>query len=144
MTGHLKAASNSPMTVGGIDAEDERTKRSGKRSIVSLCRPARVRIAWCMVGTAVYQVGLPSSISVKNLSVLKPGVQKTEPPRESGAERPAMSPWIWNKGITLSARSLAESSSVVAMLPAEVQMLAWASGTIFGREGVPDGCRMSA
>jgi len=97
-----------------------------------------------MVGTAVYQVGLASSISAKNLSALNPGVQKTEPPRESGAERPAISPWMWNKGITLSARSLAESSSVVAMLRAEAQMLAWASGTIFGREVVPEVCRMRA
>ncbi len=47
-----------------------------------------------MVGTAVYQVGLASSISAKNLSALNPGVQNTEPPRDSGAERPAISPWI--------------------------------------------------
>ena len=97
-----------------------------------------------MVGTAVYQVGLASSISAKNFSALKPGVQNTAPPRESGAERPAISPWIWNKGITLSALSFSESSSEVAMLPAEVQMLAWRSGTIFGREVVPEVCRMSA
>ena len=30
------------------------------------------------------------------------------------------------------------------MLRAEVQMLAWVSGTIFGREVVPEVCRMSA
>ena len=30
------------------------------------------------------------------------------------------------------------------MLRAEVQMLAWRSGTIFGREVVPEVCRMSA
>ena len=51
---------------------------------------------------------------------------------------------MWNKGITLRARSLAESSSEAAMLRAEVQMLACVSGTIFGREVVPDVCRMSA
>src|ERR1700744_3798504 len=97
-----------------------------------------------MVGTAVYQVGLASSISAKNLSVLKPPVQNTAPPRESGADRPAISPWIWNNGITLSARSWAESSSEAAMLRAEVQMLAWRSGTIFGREVVPEVCKMRA
>src|SRR3984885_3087680 len=97
-----------------------------------------------MVGTAVYQVGLASSISAKNLSALKPGVQNTAPPRESGAQRPAINPWIWNRGITLSALSLSKSSSEVAMLPAEVQILAWRSGTIFGREVVPDVCRMRA
>ena len=45
-----------------------------------------------MVGTAVYQVGLASSISAKNFSALNPGVQNTLPPRDSGAERPAISP----------------------------------------------------
>ena len=40
-----------------------------------------------MVGTAVYQVGLASSISAKNLSALNPGVQNTAPPRESGAAK---------------------------------------------------------
>src|ERR1700722_179223 len=97
-----------------------------------------------MVGTAVYQVGLASSISAKNFSALKPGVQNTAPPRESGAQRPAINPWIWNKGMTLSALSLSESSSEVAMLPAEVQMLACRSGTIFGREVVPEVCKIRA
>ena len=46
--------------------------------------------------------------------------------------------------MTLSARSLAESSSEAAMLRAEFQMLACDSGTIFGREVVPDVCRMRA
>ena len=45
-----------------------------------------------MVGTAVYQVGFASSISAKNLSALKPPVQNTAPPCESGADRPAISP----------------------------------------------------
>src|SRR3984885_16221294 len=97
-----------------------------------------------MVGTAVYQVGLASSISAKNLSALKPGGQNTEPPRESGAQRPAIRPWIWNRGMTLSALSFSESSSEAAMLRAEVQMLPCVSGTIFGLEVVPDVCRMSA
>jgi len=47
-----------------------------------------------MVGTAVYQVGFDSSIQAKNFKALKPGVQKTRPPRESGARRPAINPWI--------------------------------------------------
>ena len=45
MTGALNAASSSPITVGGSDADDERTKRSGWRAMISLLRPARVRIA---------------------------------------------------------------------------------------------------
>jgi hypothetical protein len=45
MTGHLKTASSSPMTVGGSDEDDERTKRSRLRAMTSLWRPARVRTA---------------------------------------------------------------------------------------------------
>ncbi len=51
-----------------------------------------------MVGTAVYQVGFDSSIA-KNFSALNPGVQNTEPPRDSGASSPAISPWMWNSGM---------------------------------------------
>jgi len=65
------------MTCGGIDDDDERRKRSGWRAITSRFLEARVRMAWCMVGTAVYQVGLASSIQAKNFSALKPGVQNT-------------------------------------------------------------------
>src|SRR5271166_2721875 len=52
-----------------------------------------------MVGTAVYQVGFDSSIAAKNFSALNPGVQNTEPPRDSGASSPAISPWMWNSGM---------------------------------------------
>ena len=80
------------MTCGGIDDDDERMKRSGCRAIVSALPLARETIAWCIVGTAVYQVGLASSIHVKNFSALKPGVQNTAEPADSGASTPAMSP----------------------------------------------------
>ena len=63
------------MTCGGIDDDDERMKRSGLLRIASALPLARLTIAWCMVGTAVYQVGLASSIHAKNFSALKPGVQ---------------------------------------------------------------------
>ncbi len=33
-------------------------KRSGWRAITSALRAARATIAWCIVGTAVYQVGV--------------------------------------------------------------------------------------
>ena len=45
-----------------------------------------------MVGTAVYQVGLASSIWPKNFSALKPGVQNTEPPRRQRGEQPRDQP----------------------------------------------------
>ena len=63
------------MTCGGIDELDERRKRSGLAAITSLFCAARARIVWCMVGTAVYQVGRHSAIHAKNFSALKPGVQ---------------------------------------------------------------------
>ena len=47
-----------------------------------------------MVGTAVYQVGLASSIQAKKRSALKPGVQNTRPPADSGASTPAIRPWM--------------------------------------------------
>ena len=63
------------MTCGGSEAEEERMKRSLVRARISGLRSARGRIAWCMVGTAVYQVGLASSSQWKKRSALKPGVQ---------------------------------------------------------------------
>ena len=46
-------------TCGGSDDDDERMKRSWLRAmIVAGCAAARARIAWCIVGTAVYQLGL--------------------------------------------------------------------------------------
>ncbi len=97
-----------------------------------------------MVGTAVYQVGLQSSIQPKNFSALKPGVQKIWPPRDSGARMPAINPWMWKSGMMLRPRSLSVNSRLVAIFPAEAQTLRWLSGTIFGREVVPDVCKMSA
>ena len=40
--------------------------RSGWRAMTSAFLPARPRMAWCIVGTAVYQVGRASSIQAKN------------------------------------------------------------------------------
>ena len=98
-----------------------------------------------MVGTAVYQVGFASSIAAKNFSALNPGVQNTEPPRDSGASRPAISPWMWNSGMMLRPRSAAvKCERCVAMLSADFATLACVSGTIFGREVVPEVCRISA
>ncbi len=97
-----------------------------------------------MVGTPVYQVGSASSIQWKNFSALKPGVQKTEPPRDKGASSPAMRPWMWKSGVMFKPRSLCENSSVRAMFCAEIATLRCESGTILGREVVPEVCRISA
>jgi hypothetical protein len=50
-------------------------KRSGLRLIASTLPLARPTIAWCIVGTAAYQVGLASSIQANNFNASKPGVQ---------------------------------------------------------------------
>jgi hypothetical protein len=80
------------MTWGGSEAEEDLRKRRGFRAIVSRFLSARARIAWCIVGTAVYQVGRVSSIHEKNLRALNPGVQQTDAPAESDARTAAMRP----------------------------------------------------
>ena len=55
------------ITCGGIDDEDERTNRSGLAAITSWCARRGPGCAWCIVGTAVYQVGRASLIQAKNL-----------------------------------------------------------------------------
>jgi hypothetical protein len=59
MSGAPNTSSSSRMTCGGIELEDERMKRSGWRRMMSAFFGARPTMAWCMVGTAVYQVGGP-------------------------------------------------------------------------------------
>src|ERR1700741_802146 len=101
ITGPPKTCSISVITCGGNDAEDERTKR--RRPIVEPAgrRAAMPRIAWCMVGTAVYQDGVASSYQPKNLKALKPGVQTTEPPADRVDKTAAINPWIWKSGMML-------------------------------------------
>ena len=55
------------MTRGGKADEEERINRNLDREITSRFWAVRARIAWCMVGTAVYHVGGNSSIHSKNL-----------------------------------------------------------------------------
>src|SRR5215471_16502648 len=95
-SGAPNVVSSSVMTCGGMEADDERMKRSGLALMTSTFLGARSKIAWCMVGTAVYQVGWTSLIQEKNLSALKPVEQHTWHPAESGASVAAMRPWMWN------------------------------------------------
>jgi hypothetical protein len=53
------------------------------RAMISALRAARARIAWCMVGTAVYQVGRASSSQPKKRSASKPGAHQTDAPAAS-------------------------------------------------------------
>ena len=97
-----------------------------------------------MVGTAVSQVGAVSSSQAKTRSALKPGVQITQAPAWSEAITPAISPWMWKSGMMLRQRSPGSSESQSAMLPADAQRLAPESGTIFGRDVVPEVCSTRA
>ena len=49
-----------------------------------------------------------------------------------------MIPWMWKSGMTVKERSAAVSCNDAAMLRAERARLRWRSGTIFGRDVVPD------
>ena len=132
------------MTCGGSEDDEERMNRSGWRAMISLLCAGAGQDRLMHGRHRRVPGGLASSIPAKNLSALKPGVQNTLPPRDSGAARPAIRPWMWKSGMTLRPRSRSESSSVAAMLRADVQTLRCVSGTIFGREVVPEVCRISA
>ena len=91
-----------------------------------------------MVGTAVSQVGAISSSQAKTRSALKPGVQITVLPAWSEAITPAISPWMWKSGMMLRQRSPGASDIHSAMLRADAQRFAPVSGTILGRDVVPE------
>ena len=144
MTGTPKVAPSACITCGGSEAEDERISRSRARATASALRGARARIAWCMVGTAVYQVGSAASSQPKKRSASKPGLHQTEPPAARLDATAATRPWMWKSGITFRQRSSGVSASAAPMCRAEAAMFACVSGTIFGREVVPEVCRISA
>ena len=62
--------------------------------MISALRPASPSIVWCMVGTAVYQVGFTSSNWAKKRKALKPGVQYTAPPAAMEESVAAIRPWM--------------------------------------------------
>src|SRR5260221_8387122 len=123
MTGAPNVSSSACSTCGGSEAEDERMNRSLALRTISPLRAARARIAWCIVGTAVYQLGSTSCSQPKNFSALKPGVQDTQPPADNGANMPAISPWMWNSGMMLKPRSCAVKAVERATFDAEAQTL---------------------
>ena len=57
MTGVSNASSSAAMIRSGKAADEDRMNRMERRAMVSRLAGARLRIAWCIVGTAVYQVG---------------------------------------------------------------------------------------
>src|ERR1051325_6965848 len=111
ITGTPKTRSSSAITVGGRAEDDERMKRSRWPSRAPAFFAARSRIAWCIVGTPVYQVGRTAANQEKNLSALNPGEQQTWPPADSGAsgaeddERMKRSRWPSRAPAFFAARS---------------------------------------
>ncbi len=143
-TGTPNASSSAAMSCGGRDEEQDRTNRSQSRRSGRPSLSARARMAWCIVGTAVYHVGRNSSSQSQNRAASKPGVQTTLPPAPSELSTAATRPWMWKSGMTLRHRSAGPSASERRTLPAEAQRLACVSGTIFGRDVVPDVCSTRA
>ena len=119
-------------------------RRRRVRPSSSPCRAARVRIAWCMVGTAVYQVGRTSSSQWKKRSALNPGEQCTCAPAASEESTAAIRPWMWKSGMMFRQTSSGVSCSAPMMFRAEAVTLRWSSGTIFGREVDPEVCSTRA
>ena len=60
------------------------------RLLAGLSR-TRIRIAWCIVGTAVYQLGRTAPTQSANLNALNPGVQHTPGPRAATTTAPPRS-----------------------------------------------------
>ena len=77
---------------GGKEEDDERIKRNDILVIISSFRKALDRIAWCIVGTAVYQLGAASSNQLNTLKALKEGQQNTEPPAATEDNTAAINP----------------------------------------------------
>jgi len=95
-----------------------------------------------MVGTAVYQVGRASFIQPENFSASNPGAHQIDASAASDAVTAAICPWIWNSGITFRQQSAGASGT--PMFCAEAAWFDCSSGTIFGRDVVPDVCRFRA
>ena len=91
-----------------------------------------------IVGTAVYQVGRKSVSQPKKAAGSNPWVQTTLDPAANAASSPENRPCAWNRGRTFSNRSCDPSANVAPTLWADRQTLACVSGTIFGRDVLPE------
>src|ERR1019366_260577 len=100
--------------------------------------PARVRIAWCMAETAVYQVACEESSQEKNAVALNPGARHAVAPADREARSPATSPCTWNSGMIERQVSAGESWRLRATPRAERVRFRWVSGTSLGRAVVPE------
>src|SRR5262245_59870479 len=106
------------MRPGCSAAEQERTNRREVARNAYGSRALRARIAWCIVGTAVYQVGDVSRSQRANFSASNPGVHTTLAPAERLASSAPTRPCTWNKGMMLRHRSDATSPRLLAIVRA--------------------------
>src|SRR5208337_2155008 len=91
-----------------------------------------------------YHVGRTSLNQAKNRKALKPGEQDTAPPAARLLKVAAISPWMWNSGMMLRQTSSGVSARIAPTLQADAVTLMCRSGTIFGRDVVPEVCSTSA
>src|SRR5262249_54911997 len=94
ITGTPNNCSRPWATFGGSAAELDRTNSRADSATSERSACPRARIAWCIVGTAVYHVGLINPNQSKNSVATNPGAQATFPPAVSEASSAATSPWI--------------------------------------------------
>ena len=138
ITGAAKVASNAAATDGGNDAEDDRTNRRGARAMIAAWTGALSRIARCMVGTAVYQVGRQVSNHPKNSGARNPGVQTIYVPAVNEASAAATSPWMWNSGRASTRRSSGTHRQARWRASALARRLPWLSTAPLGAPVVPE------
>src|SRR2546426_820902 len=112
MTGALNALSSSRMTWGGSADDEERMNRNGERRMISAFVAVPARMAWCIVGTALYHVGRSTSSHSKNRAASNPGGQATLDPAVIEESTAPMSPWMWNNGMIERLRSFGFNASV--------------------------------
>ena len=92
----------------------------------------------------MYQLGADASNQLNTFKALKEGQQNTEPPAATEDNTAAINPWMWNSGIIFIHLSEFESDKVAPMCFAEEVILTCDSGTIFGRDVVPEVCNTKA
>ena len=75
--------------------------------MIARCWAAFARMAWCTVGTAVYQVGRNSTSEAKNVGGEKPELHTQLVPAISDVSIAAIGPYIWKNGNGFRHRSFA-------------------------------------
>ena len=119
-------------------------KRSFAAATASGLRAARARIAWCMVGTAVYQVGFASPSQRKEAQRIEAGrAERAAAGRERG-EHGRDQPVDMEQRHDVEAAVVRRQRQRRADMAGGGARLAWLSGTSFGREVVPEVWRRSA